>query len=103
VFSEEICRQLLEVTYDYVVAFYKTCRLDAKPFAVLIDENVKRILLGTVANILQKSGVLDYSMKAAIVSAAVYGAAYSLQSEGGTGDTNKLYTVAVPFIMRGLA
>jgi AcrR family transcriptional regulator len=102
-FTEEVCRQLLEVTYDYVVAFYKTCRLDAKPFAVLIDENVKRILLGTVADILQKSGINDCSIKAAMISAAVYGAAHNLQSAGDANDTSKLYTVAVPFIMRGLA
>jgi AcrR family transcriptional regulator len=79
--NESACRELIAVTLDYLTAFYKTCRIDRENVAGLIDKTAREVLERAVAKL------TDTEMAAAIISAAIYGAAEFCYKTQGGADT----------------
>lgn len=102
-FTEDVCRQFIELTYRYIIAFYRTCKLGEKSFSAQIDGKVKQILQRTIESVLKRSGTSSNAeINAAMISAAIYGAAY-YWFEAKKGDTIKQLSDAVSlFITNGL-
>lgn len=103
VFTEDICRQLIEVTYKYILDFYRKCKFDSKSIGVLIDNKVKQILSRKTEEILLKTtSANDAAIIAPMVSSSIYSASYSWYKNDENADVVKLVDKALKFIMYGL-
>lgn len=102
-FTEDICRKLIELTYNYIIAFYRTCKFDTKSFAVQIDGKVKQILHRYIESILQKSETsTNADINAAMISAAIYNAAYYWYETNKSDNIEQLSDAVSLFIINGL-
>ncbi|EKQ54740.1 MULTISPECIES: TetR/AcrR family transcriptional regulator [unclassified Clostridium] len=107
-FTDEICNQLILMTYNYIVAFYKTCRMDSKSIATIVDEKIKNMLKQMIESIFLKRGTLstEDSLNIKIISAmtcsAIYGGVYSWFKDGKNDKLDLLVDVVRPYVMNGL-
>ncbi|WP_252863437.1 hypothetical protein [Paenibacillus riograndensis] len=53
-FTDEICSQLILMTYSYIVDFYQICRMDSKSIATLVDSKIKKMLRQIIEGIFLK-------------------------------------------------
>lgn len=107
-FTDEICDQLIILTYNYIVTFYKTCGWDSKSIGIIVDEKIKKMLQETIGNIFLKGKTfrMEDNINTKIVSAmtcsAIYEAAYSWFKDGRNDQTDLLLDIVRPYIMNGL-
>lgn len=105
-FTDEICGQLILLTYRYIVDFYRTCRMDSK--STIVDDKVKKMLQQTIESILLK-GDNSYQedrypaeIASAITSSAIYGAAHYWLTVRKNNRTDLLVDMVRPYVMNGL-
>lgn len=107
-FTGEICDQLILMTYNYIVDFYRICRMDSKSIAKLVDEKIKKMLEQTIESILLKEEnhqlpPYDYiKIISAMTSSTIYAAAYRWFTDGENDRTDLLVKIARPYVMNGL-
>ncbi|MGC5772707.1 TetR/AcrR family transcriptional regulator [Paenibacillus pabuli] len=107
-FTDEICNHLILLTHQYIVDFYRNCRMDSKSIASLVDEKIKRMLQQIIENIFSKGEqhLLPNAQHSKIISAmtgsAIYGAAHSWLNVGGSNPAVGLTDLVLPFVMNGL-
>ncbi|MBB3128173.1 AcrR family transcriptional regulator [Paenibacillus rhizosphaerae] len=106
-FTEEICDELIVMTYNYIVDFYRICRMDSKPIATLVDEKIKKMLQQTIENILLKGNIHPVEDRytkiiSAMTGSAIYGAAHSWLTVGEKDQTDLLVEIVRPYVMNGL-
>ena len=107
-FTEEICDQLILLTHQYIVDFYRNCLTDSNPLATLIDDKIKKMLQHTLASIFLKrdrqQGTQGQSIQimAAMTGAAIYGAAFYWFTVEKTEHADGLVDVVRPYVMNGL-
>ncbi|MZK50928.1 TetR/AcrR family transcriptional regulator [Clostridium beijerinckii] len=104
-FTDEICSQLIILTYNYIVTFYKTCGWDSKSIGTIVDEKIKKMLQETIGNIFLKDKTfrIEDDINTKIISAmtcsAIYGAAYSWFRDGKNNQIDVLLAIVRPYIM----
>jgi AcrR family transcriptional regulator len=107
-FTDEICNQLIVMTYRYVVDFYKICRIDSHSMAKLVDEKIKKLLQQTIESILLKMdprhGAIRHHIKimAAMTGSTIYGAALYWLHVGEKDDVHVLADLVRPYVLNGL-
>lgn len=102
-FTEDVCSQFIELTYNYIIAFYRTCKFDTKSIAVQVDGKVKQILHRAIESVLKKSETSSSAnIKAAMISGAIYSAAYYWYEANKSDDIEQLTDTVSLFIMNGL-
>jgi AcrR family transcriptional regulator len=102
-FTKEVCQELVSLTYDYIISFYQLCRYDNKSFSAQIDGKIKQILLLHIKSILTKEKKnVDTNINAAMISSAIYSAAYYWYCDKKGDNLAALSNVVVSFIMGGL-
>jgi AcrR family transcriptional regulator len=107
-FTDEICNQLILMTYNYIVNFYKTCRMDSKSIATLVDEKIRNMLKQMIESIFLKGDSfrtednLNIKIISAMTCSAIYGGAYSWFKSGENDRTDLLVDIIRPYVMNGL-
>ena len=107
-FTDEICNQLIMLTYNYIVTFYKTCGWDSKSIGTLVDEKIKKMLQEMIGNIFLKGKTfsMEDNLNTKIISAmtcsAIYGGAYSWFKAEENDRTDLLVDIVRPYVMNGL-
>lgn len=102
-FTEDVCRQFIELTYNFIVMFYRTCKYTTKSIAAQVDGKVEQILYRTIKSVLEKSGTsINVNINAAMISAAIYSAAYSWYKANRGDNIDQLTDAVIPFIISGL-
>ncbi|TBL80287.1 TetR/AcrR family transcriptional regulator [Paenibacillus thalictri] len=107
-FTNEICDQLILLTHQYIVDFYRICRMDSHSMATLVDEKIKKMLLQTIESIFLKGdthhGVDIHHIKtmAAMTGSAIYGAAHYWLNVERKDRTDVLIDMVRPYVMNGL-
>ncbi|OMF89505.1 TetR/AcrR family transcriptional regulator [Paenibacillus sp. FSL R7-0337] len=107
-FTDDICEQLIIMTYQYIVDFYRICRIDSNPMAKLVDDKIKKLLQQTIENIFlrgddrYRADVHHIKMMAAMTGSAIYGAAHYWLNAGEKSGTGVLTDIARPYVMNGL-
>lgn len=107
-FTDEICNKLIIMTYNYILAFYKTCRMDSKSIATLVDEKIRNMLKQMLESIFLKGDTfrtkdnLNIKMISAMTCSAIYGGAYSWFKDGENDRTDLLVDIVRPYVMKGL-
>lgn len=108
-FTDEICDQLILLTHQYIVDFYRICRLDSNTMATLVDEKIKKMLQQTIESIFLKEdthhGADRHHIKimAAMTGSAIYGAAHYWLNVEEKVRTNVLVDIVRPYVMNGIA
>jgi AcrR family transcriptional regulator len=102
-FTEDVCRQYVKLTYNYIVLFFRTCKHTTKSIMVQVDGKVNQILHQTIKSILEKSGTsINATIDATMISAAIYSSVYYWYEESLGDNIEKLTDTVVHFIMNGL-
>ncbi|WP_418222931.1 TetR/AcrR family transcriptional regulator [Clostridium isatidis] len=102
-FTEDICRQFIELTYNYIVMFSRTCKHTTKSITQQIYSKVKHILYETIKSILEKKNTaINASINATMISAAIYSAAYYWYESKFDDNIKQLTDTVVSFIINGL-
>ncbi|QDP41584.1 TetR/AcrR family transcriptional regulator [Radiobacillus deserti] len=107
-FTGEICDRLILLTYNYIVDFYRICRMDSKSIATLVNEKIKKLLQQTIESIILKGDTHHLSdshhikIISAMTSSAIYGAAHSWLMVGENDRTDLLIDIVHPYVMNGL-
>ncbi len=107
-FTDEICNQLILMTYNYIISFYKTCRMDSKSIATLVDDKIRNMLKEMIEGILLKGNTfrigddLNLRIISAMTCSAIYGGAYSWFKDGENDRTDLLVDIVRPYVMNGL-
>jgi len=107
-FTDDICNQLIMLTYNYIVTFYKTCGWDSKSIGTLVDEKIKKMLQEMIGNIFLKGKTfsMEDNLNTKIISAmtcsAIYGGAYSWFKAEENDRTDLLVDIVRPYVMNGL-
>src|SRR5471030_1934369 len=107
-FTEEICNELILMTYNYIVTFYKTCRMDSKSIATLVDEKIRNMLKQMIESIFLKGNTfhtednLNIKIISAMTCSAIYSGAYSWFKDGKNDRTDLLVDIVRPYVMNGL-
>ena len=107
-FTDEICNQLILMTYNYIVTFYKTCRMDSKSIATIVDEKIRNMLKQMIESIFLKGNTfriednLNIKIISAMTCSAIYGGAYSWFKAGKNDRTDLLVDIVRPYVMNGL-
>lgn len=102
-FTEDICRQFIEVTYNYIVMFYRTCRHTTKSIAPQIYSKVKQILYQAIKSILDKNSTpTNAAINATMISASIYSAAYYWYETNQDDNIKQLTDTVALFIINGL-
>ena len=107
-FTDDICDRLILVTHQYIVDFYRNCRMDSHSMATLVDEKIKKMLQQTIARIFLK-GNSDHGtdkrqieIMAAMTGSAIYGAAHYWLTVEEKDRTDVLVDFVRPYVMNGL-
>jgi AcrR family transcriptional regulator len=100
-FTNEVCEQIVSLTYDYILSFYKTCRFNNKSFGSQVDEKVRQILFALIRNILLRESVAEGEAEiiATMISSAIYSAAYYWFVNEKGHDIGALSNVVTTFIL----
>jgi len=107
-FTDEICNQLILMTYNYIVTFYKTCRMDSKSIATIVDEKIRNMLKQMIESIFLKGNTfrtkdnLNIKIISAMTCSTIYGGAYSWFKAGENDRTDLLVDIVRPYVMNGL-
>lgn len=107
-FTNDICDQLIIMTHQYIVDFYRICRIDSNPMAKLVDDKIKKLLQQTIESIFMKgdtchgADIHHIKIMAAMTGSAIYGAAHYWLNAGENNRTDVLVDVARPYVMNGL-
>ncbi|WP_340024197.1 TetR/AcrR family transcriptional regulator [Paenibacillus sp. FSL K6-1096] len=107
-FTEDICDQLIIMTHQYIIDFYRICRIDSNPMAKLVDDKIKKLLQQTIESIFLRgntySGADIHHIKimAAMTGSAIYGAAHYWLNAGEKNRTDVLLDIVRPYVMSGL-
>jgi len=102
-FTEDVCRQFIELTYNYIVSFYRTCKFSTKSIAAQIDGKMKQNLHRTIESLLKKSETsITANINAAMISAAIYSAAYYWYETNKGDNIEQLTDAVVLFTINGL-
>ncbi|MEW9698636.1 TetR/AcrR family transcriptional regulator [Paenibacillus sp. SI8] len=107
-FTDEICDQLILLTHQYIVDFYRNCRMDSNSMATLVDEKIKKMLQQTIESIFLKGdthhGADRHHIKimAAMTGSAIYGAAHFWLNVEEKDRTVVLVDIVRPYVMNGL-
>jgi AcrR family transcriptional regulator len=107
-FTDEICDQLIFLTHQYIVDFYRICRMDSNSMATLVDEKIKKMLQQTIESIFLKGDARQgvdrnhIKIKAAMTGSAIYGAAHYWLNVGEKDRTDVLIDTVRPYVMNGL-
>lgn len=107
-FTDEICNQLILMTYNYIVTFYKKCRMDSKSIATIVDEKITNMLKQMIEGIFFKGNTfrtednLNIKIISAMTCSAIYGGAYSWFKAGENDRTDLLVDIVRPYVMNGL-
>ncbi|MNW45095.1 HTH-type dhaKLM operon transcriptional activator DhaS [compost metagenome] len=107
-FTDEICDQLILLTHQYIVDFYRVCRMDSNSMAMLVDEKIKKMLQQTIESIFLKGdtshGADRHHIKimAAMTGSAIYGAAHYWLNVEEKDRTDVLVDIVRPYVMNGL-
>ncbi|AET56877.1 TetR/AcrR family transcriptional regulator [Paenibacillus terrae] len=107
-FTDEICDQLILLTHQYIVDFYRICRMDSNSMATLVDEKIKKMLQQTIESIFLKGdtphGADRHHIKimAAMTGSAIYGAAHYWLNVEEKDRTDVLVDIVRPYVMNGL-
>lgn len=102
-FSETACCQLIALTHEYIINFYKVCKMDAESIASLVDDKVKDILQQTIEGLLLQSTKVPRNPKlvAAMTGATIYGAALYWVKTNQSGNISELAEVVTPYVITG--
>ncbi|GKU25194.1 hypothetical protein CFB3_33990 [Clostridium folliculivorans] len=107
-FNGETCNQLILMTYDYIVSFYKTCRMDSKSIATIVDEKIRKMLQQMIETIFSKDATfsmrdtINIKIISAMTCSAIYSAAYTWLKEGENERPDLLLDIARTYVMKGL-
>lgn len=102
-FTEDVCRQFIELTYNYIIMFYRTCKYTTKSIVAMVDGKVKQILYRTIKSILEKNGTsINATINATMISASIYSAAYYWYEENKGDNIEQLTDTVILFIINGL-
>lgn len=102
-FTEDVCRQFIELTYNYIIMFYRTCKHTTKSITAQVDGKVEQILFRTIKTLLQKSGAsINDNINAAMISAAIYRATYYWYATNKGDNIDQLKDAVILFIINGL-
>ena len=107
-FTDEICNQLILMTYNYIVTFYNTCRMDSKSIATIVDEKIRNMLKQMIESIFLKGNTfriednLNIKIISAMTCSAISGGAYSWFKAGENDRTDLLVDIVRPYVMNGL-
>jgi AcrR family transcriptional regulator len=107
-FTDEICDQLILLTYQYIVEFYGICRMDSTSMATLVDEKVRKMLQQTIENIILNEdsyrGADRHHIKimAALTGSAIYGSAHHWFKAEEKDRVDALVDIVRPYVMNGL-
>ncbi len=102
-FTEDVCRQLIELSYNYIVMFCRTCKHTTKSIVSQVDGKVKEILYQTIKSILEKNGTsINAAINATMISTSIYSAAYYWYEANMDDNIKQLTDTAVRFIINGL-
>lgn len=102
-FTEEVCRQFIELTYNYIVMFYRTCRHTTRSIVPQVNSKVKQILYQAIESILEKSSTpINATINATMISATIYSAAYYWYESNLDDDIKQFTDTVVFFIINGL-
>ncbi|MRN53929.1 TetR family transcriptional regulator [Paenibacillus sp. LC-T2] len=102
-FTEDVCRQFIELTYSYIISFYRTCRFSTKSVAAQVDGQMKRNLHRSIESLLRKGGdSVHVTINAAMISAAIYNAAYYWYETNKDDNVEQLTDAVILFLNNGL-
>ncbi|MEK3836574.1 MULTISPECIES: TetR/AcrR family transcriptional regulator [unclassified Paenibacillus] len=107
-FTNDICDQLIIMTHQYIIDFYRICRIDSNPMAKLVDDKIKKMLQQTIESIFMKgdtcqgADIHHIKIMAAMTGSAIYGAAHYWLNAGESNRPDVLVDVARPYVMHGL-
>ncbi|KWX69711.1 HTH-type dhaKLM operon transcriptional activator DhaS [compost metagenome] len=102
-FTDEICSQLILMTYSYIVDFYQICRMDSKSIATLVDSKIKKMLRQIIEDIFLKGDDRQQArMVSAMTASAIYSAAYDWLIFGESDRPDLLVDIVRPYVMNGL-
>ncbi|MEK3699892.1 TetR family transcriptional regulator [Paenibacillus sp. FSL R10-2199] len=107
-FTDEICNELILMTYRYILDFYEICRMDSKSIATLVDEKIKQLLQQIIERIFVKgdhphtADPNQTTILAAMTGSAIYSAAYQWFKAGEKERTDLLVDLVRPYVMNGL-
>ncbi|MBD3917368.1 TetR/AcrR family transcriptional regulator [Paenibacillus sp. PR3] len=107
-FTDEICNQLILMTHQYIVVFYRICRMDSKTMATLVDEKIKQMLQQTIENIFLKGDTPQrvdkhhIKIMSAMTGSSIYGAAHHWLNVEANDRAGVLVEIVRPYIMNGL-
>lgn len=102
-FTKDVCKQLLETTYKYIIKFYRTCKYDSKSISGQVDGKIRQLLYSTIESILKNTDLpINHEIHANMISAALYNAAYYWYDSKKGDDISGLSDIVVRFIMNGL-
>ncbi|QHW33393.1 TetR/AcrR family transcriptional regulator [Paenibacillus rhizovicinus] len=107
-FTDEICNQLILMTHQYIVDFYRICRMDSKSMATLVDDKIKKMLQQTIERIFMKGDTSHgadrrhIKVMAAMTGASIYSAAHYWLTVEDTNRVEVLVDIVRPYVMNGL-
>ena len=107
-FTDEICNQLILLTHNYIVTFYKICGWNSKSIATLVDEKIKKMLQQAIEGIFLKGNTfcmkdnLNTKIISAMTCSAIYSATYSWFMAGENDRIDLLVDIVRPYVMNGL-
>lgn len=107
-FTDDICDQLIIMTHQYIIDFYRICRIDSNPMAKPVDDKIKKMLQQTIeiiflkGNTRHKVDTHHIKIMAAMTGSAIYGAAHYWLNAGDKNQTEVLVDNVRPYVMNGL-
>ncbi|WP_238656155.1 TetR/AcrR family transcriptional regulator [Paenibacillus piscarius] len=107
-FTDDICGQLIIMTHQYIIDFYRICRIDSNPMAKLVDDKIKKLLQQTIESIFIKEDnchgedIHQIKIMSAMTGSAIYGAAHYWLNAGENNRPDLLVDLARPYVMNGL-
>ncbi|WP_127533187.1 TetR/AcrR family transcriptional regulator [Paenibacillus kobensis] len=106
-FTDEICNQLILMTHQYIVDFYRICRMDSKSMATLVDDKIQKMLQQTIESILRGDSHHEadrhhIKLMAAMTSSSIYEAAHYCLNVEEKNLAGGLVDIVRPYVMNGL-
>ncbi|NIK70259.1 hypothetical protein FHT67_003714 [Paenibacillus sp. BK720] len=107
-FTDEVCDQLILLTYRYIMDFYRKCRMDSKSMATIVDDKIKKMLQQTIVSILLKEDNFHRTDRyrteilSAMTGSAIYGATFHWLTVGENDQTDLLLNIVRPYVMNSL-
>lgn len=106
--NQESCEQLIKLVYQYIITFYKVCKMEHQSVAAIIDEKIKSLLNKIIESILlknenyKKRTDIDISLIAAMMSSTLYSAVYYWTIIKENHSIDDLSRFVSPYVLNGL-